>query len=73
MEVFKTRKLKHISKRLKTAQPNEYITRLTNQITLLELLNLGEDWTKLEEMSVPVLLEQVYKELIKYIAIFFEI
>lgn len=56
-----TTPLAELAKKLKNAQPNEYITRLTNQITLLELLNLGEDWTKLEEMSVPVLLEQVYK------------
>lgn len=56
-----TTPLAELSKRLKTAQPNEYITRLTNQITLLELLNLSEDWSKLETMSVPALLEHAYK------------
>lgn len=56
-----TMSLLELRQLLKTAKPTEYVTRLRNQISLLEFLKIGDDWKKLEKWSIPILLAAAYK------------
>ncbi|KAK8871171.1 hypothetical protein M9Y10_009084 [Tritrichomonas musculus] len=45
-----------LSKAIKKLPPSEYITRFNNQLKLMQVIGLGEDWEKLEEHSIPYLI-----------------